>query len=234
MGRAMVAHLLESGAKTIIAIDVHEEGLRAIQTAAIQTLCCDLGDARAVEKLLLPALAAHPELDIIINNAGMLHSAPLANFLNKDESRFAQAASAWQHVISANLSSAFYVTQIAADHMLRQRRKGVIINMSSVSAKGNAGQSAYSASKAGLNALTQVWAKELGPMGIRCVAIAPGYIDTPSTRNAVSAAQLELITSKIPLGHLGEIQHILQAVSFAIENDYVSGTVLEIDGGLLV
>jgi 3-oxoacyl-[acyl-carrier protein] reductase len=108
----------------------------------------------------------------------------------------------------------------------------VIVNISSVSAAGNSGQSAYSASKAGVNALTAVWAKELSPLGIRTVAIAPGYIDTPSTRKAVSDTQLEGITSRIPLRKMGEPKSIVDAVLFAIKNDYVNGTVLEIDGGL--
>lgn len=234
LGSAICNHLLENGAKAIIAIDNNEEALRAFISPKIHSLCCDLTNFSALEKQLLPVLSAHPDIEIVINNAGILHSAPLANFINKDSERFAKAAVDWRQVLDVNLSSAFYVTQLVADHMLRRRSKGIIINMSSISAKGTAGQSAYAASKAGINALTQVWAKELSPMGIRSVAIAPGYIDTPSTRKAVSDAQLEAIKNRVPLGHLGEIDHILQAVMFAITNDYVNGTILEIDGGLLV
>ena len=106
--------------------------------------------------------------------------------------------------------------------------------MSSVSAQGTAGQGAYAASKAGLEALTRVWSKELGLLGIRCVAVAPGYIDTPSTHAAVAEGTLRSITDRVPLRRLGNLESILQAVRFAIENDYATGATIHVDGGLTV
>lgn len=229
LGSAMVQMLLDFGA-SVIALDIAPSALTHPKLTA---LTCDVSDAGAVEKALLPVLEKH-NIDILINNAGILHSAPLVNMLNKDANRFAQAAADWQRVINVNLSSAFYVTQLVASHMLGKRTKGVIINMSSVSARGTAGQSAYAASKAGMEALTQVWAKELGPMSVRCVAIAPGYIDTPSTHKAITEAQLQSIKDRVPLKNLGAPENILQAVRYAIENDYVNATTLEVDGGLVV
>ncbi len=225
LGNAMVQTLIEGGAKAVIGLD-----LQKIEGDKIISATCDLSDAAAVEATLTPLLAEHT-VDILINNAGILHSAPLVNMVNKDTARFAQAASDWQRTINVNLSSAFYVTQMVADQMAKKRTKGVIINMSSVSSGGNAGQSAYSASKAGIESLTKVWAKELSPMGIRSVAIAPGYINTPSTHKAVSESQLAAITDKIPLKRLGEAENILQAMCFVIENDYVNATTIEVDGG---
>jgi 3-oxoacyl-[acyl-carrier protein] reductase len=118
--------------------------------------------------------------------------------------------------------------------MLKRRTKGVVINLSSISANGNAGQSAYSAAKAGVNALTRTWAKELGGVGIRFVSIAPGFLDTPSTQTALSEAILTKLKQQIPLRRLGEVEHIYQAVRFIVENDYLNGTVLEVDGGLVI
>jgi 3-oxoacyl-[acyl-carrier protein] reductase len=144
------------------------------------------------------------------------------------------SAEAWQQVLAANLSSVFYVTGRVVDHMLKRRKKGVVINLSSISARGNAGQSAYAAAKAGVNALTRTWAKELGGFGIRFVSIAPGFLDTASTREALSEAILSRLKEQIPLRRLGEVEHIYQTVRFIVENDYVNGTVLEIDGGLRI
>jgi 3-oxoacyl-[acyl-carrier protein] reductase len=118
--------------------------------------------------------------------------------------------------------------------MLIKRTKGVVVSVSSISARGNAGQSAYAAAKAGVNALTVTWAKELGPMGLRFVAIAPGFIDTPSTRDALSDAILAKLKLKVPLRRLGDLESVYLAVAYAIENNYVNGTVLEVDGGLVI
>lgn len=233
LGSSMVGMLLAAGAKTVVALDKNEAALSGLPAKNVVALACDLADAAATEKTLAGVFSEHT-VDTLVNNAGILHSAPLVNMLNKDASRFAVAAADWQRVLGANLSSVFYVTQLVADHMAKKRVKGVIVNMSSVCAAGNAGQSAYSASKAGVVALTRVWAKELGPLGIRSVAIAPGYIDTPSTHRAVAETQLAAIRDHVPLKTLGQPEHILSALRFAIENDYVNGTVLEIDGGLSV
>lgn len=221
LGSSIAQYLVDAGAK-VIGVDIAE--------GKHTSILCDVTDASALEK----KLADLPAIDIVINNAGILHSAPLANIINKDASRFAKAAEDWKRVLDTNLSSAFYVTQLVADKMVRNRTPGIIINMSSVSARGTAGQSAYSASKAGIEALTRVWTKELGAMGIRCVSIAPGYIDTPSTRKAVSEAQLENIAGKVPLKRLGHTEDILHTIAYAIENNYVNGTVLEVTGGLVV
>jgi NAD(P)-dependent dehydrogenase (short-subunit alcohol dehydrogenase family) len=88
--------------------------------------------------------------------------------------------------------------------------------------------------KAGVNALTRTWARELGGFGIRFVSIAPGFINTDSTRKALSEANLSRLKEQIPLRRLGEVEHVYQTVRFIVENDYVNGAVLEIDGGLVM
>lgn len=234
LGSAVVHALLSAGAAQVVALDINQEKLAALQDSRIAAVHCDVSRFEAVSECLQSVYARHPAIDILINNAGILHSAPLASLLEKNTDYLQKAAADWQRCVEVNLSSVFYVSQVVAHHMLKARTKGVIINISSVSAKGNAGQSAYSASKAGVNALTGVWAKELAGFGIRTVAIAPGYIDLPSTRKAVPEAQLQAITGRVPLKKLGSAENILQAVRFAIENDYVNGTVIEVDGGLIV
>jgi 3-oxoacyl-[acyl-carrier protein] reductase len=140
----------------------------------------------------------------------------------------------WDAVLSSCLSSAFYVTACTAPQMVRCGKKGVIINISSICSRGNAGQAAYSAAKGGLNSLTMALAKELGPMGIRVVAVAPGYFDTTSTRKHVPVAKLEEITRSIPLKRLGKVDEVASAVRFILANHYVNGTIIELDGGLVL
>jgi 3-oxoacyl-[acyl-carrier protein] reductase len=126
------------------------------------------------------------------------------------------------------------MTVCVVEKMITTRTRGVVVNISSVSSSGNAGQSAYSAAKAGVNALTAVWAKELGPMGIRVVALAPGFTDTDSTKDAVSEAALRETVKKVPLRRLGKPAEIADGVVSVIRNDFFNGKVFELDGGLIV
>lgn len=106
--------------------------------------------------------------------------------------------------------------------------------MSSISAVGNAGQSAYSAAKAGVESLTKTWSKELGVFGIRSVGIAPGFIDTESTSHALNESIILHVKKNTPLKKLGKKENISEAILFAIKNDYLSGTIIKINGGLTI
>lgn len=199
---------------------------------AVRSCAADVTDPTSVADTLLQLEAGGFFPDVLVNNAGVLHSAPLINMLNKEDR--VHSAAEWRRVLTTNLSSVFYVTGRVVDQMLKRRTKGIVISLSSIAAKGNAGQSAYSAAKAGVNALTRTWAKELGSFGIRFVAIAPGYLDTESTRAVMSEANFSKIEKQVPLHRLGKPEHVYQAIRFIVENDYINGTVLEVDGGLTV
>jgi 3-oxoacyl-[acyl-carrier protein] reductase len=236
-GRGIGRHLVERmavEARRVAVMEKDEATMSALAAAfpAVKCYPCDVTDPEAVGKAVAALESDGFALDVLVNNAGLVHSAPLINLLEKNNR--VHSAEEWQRVLAANLSSVFYVTGPVVDHMLKHRTKGVVINMSSISARGNAGQSAYSAAKAGVNALTRTWTKELGGFGIRFVAIAPGFMDTLSTREALSEASLAKIKGQVPLRRLGEVEHIYQTVRFIVENDYVNGTVLEIDGGLVI
>jgi 3-oxoacyl-[acyl-carrier protein] reductase len=234
-GRGLGRHLVERLAAEAgrVAVFEKDEGtiadLRAAHPA-VQSYSCDVTDPRAVAGSVAAMESDGFALDVLVNNAGLVHSALLVNLLAKENR--VHSAEEWQRVLAANLSSVFYVTGPVVDHMLKRRKKGVVISMSSISARGNAGQSAYSAAKAGVNALMRTWARELGGFGIRFVSIAPGFIDTDSTRKALSEESLSRLKDQIPLRRLGELDHVYQAVRFIVENDYINGTVLEVDGGL--
>lgn len=236
-GRGIGRHLVERAVAEArrVAIFEKDEAMIADLTAAhsaAKCYLCDVTDPRAVASAVAALESDGFALDVLVNNVGFVHSAPLINLLEKNER--VHSAEDWQQVLAANLSSVFYVTGAVVSHMLKSRTKGVVISMSSISARGNAGQSAYSAAKAGVNALTRTWAKELGGLGLRFVSIAPGFMDTPSTREALSDAHLTKLKGQIPLGRLGDVEQVYQAVRFIAENDYVNGTVIEIDGGLVI
>ena len=234
-GRGIGRHLANRLAEDAHRVAIFDYDQTAItETIAanpkIKCYCCDVTNPAAVATAVSELEEDGFELDILVNNAGMIYSAPLVNILEKNNR--VHSAEAWQKTIAANLSSVFHMTGHVVDRMLKRRKKGVVISISSISARGNAGQSAYSAAKAGVNALTRAWAKELGGFGIRFVAIAPGFLDTSSTREALSESILNKLKEQIPLRRLGDVEQIYQTVRFIIENDYVNGTVIEIDGGL--
>ncbi len=173
--------------------------------------------AKGVEEII----AKFGRIDILVNNAG----------ITRDGLFMRMSAENWDAVINTNLSSAFYVSQPVVKVMMKQR-SGAIVNMSSVvGVSGNAGQANYSAAKAGLIGLTKTLAKELGSRGIRVNAIAPGFINTDMTKDLDTSK----FTDFIPLRRLGEPEDIAKAVKFlAVDAEYVTGQVLEVDGGLII
>jgi 3-oxoacyl-[acyl-carrier protein] reductase len=139
--------------------------------------------------------------------------------------------SQWQSVIDVNLTGVFLCGREASTQMIKNGDQGAIINIASISRAGNMGQSNYSAAKAGVSALVPVWAKELARYGIRCMGIAPGFIETEMTASMKPEA-LEKMTAGIPLKRMGKPEEIASAAAFIFENDYMSGRMIEVDGAL--
>jgi 3-oxoacyl-[acyl-carrier protein] reductase len=192
----------------------------------------DATQPAAVEAAVADVVAKLGRIDILVNNAGVISSEPFVNVMNPaqmmhDYGRFRDA-------VVANLDSVFIVTSAVVRQMVSHRWKGVIVNISSISASGNEGQTAYSAAKAGVDAMTVTWAKELGRWGIRCNAVAPGFIGTESTRQALKQEVVDRIRAGTPLRRLGEAQEVALAVASLVENDFVNGVVLRVDGGLRI
>jgi 3-oxoacyl-[acyl-carrier protein] reductase len=193
---------------------------------------CDLTDAAATENRIDSFHERFGAFDAVINCAGLIANAPLVSFV--DGKLVHHDTALWDRVLASCLSSAFYVTACTATKMIGSAKRGVIINISSVCARGNAGQAAYSAAKAGMNGMTVALSKELGAFGVRVVAIAPGYFDTASTREHVAAPKLKEIRGAVPLKRLGRADELASAVRFVLGNDYVNGKVLGLDGGLVL
>lgn len=166
----------------------------------------------------------------LVNNAGILRDALLVK--SKDgEIIDRMSLDQWQSVIDVNLTGVFLCGREAATRMIQSATPGVIINISSVSRAGNAGQSNYAAAKAGVAALTVTWAKELARFGIRSAAIAPGVFETDMVAAMKPEAKARF-TAAIPAGRTGELEELASAVNFILQNDYYNGRILELDGGL--
>ena len=181
----------------------------------------DVSDKDAADNGVAKVLERFGRIDVLVNNAG----------ITRDGLFMRMSADNWNAVINTNLSSAFNVSQPGVKVMMKQR-SGAIVNMASVvGVSGNAGQANYSAAKAGLIGLTKTLAKELGSRGIRVNAVAPGFINTDMTKDLDTSKFLDYI----PLKRLGEVEDIAKAVKFlAVDTDYVTGQVLEVDGGLII
>jgi 3-oxoacyl-[acyl-carrier protein] reductase len=225
-----IANALAARGCQVTALDLNKEKLDEIDNGTFSCMACDAADPAQAECAVESVIARNGRIDLLVNAAGWICSAPLYNLLDRKNGK--HDIGLWEKTLRSNLTTTFVMGACVAEAMVRARTKGAIVNISSVAARGNAGQSAYAAAKAGVNALTVTWAKELGALGIRAVAIAPGFIDTPSTHEAMSEDRLRDWIAKTPLRRLGLIEQVAQAVVFAAENDYLTGTVIELDGGL--
>lgn len=179
---------------------------------------CNVADFSAVKEAVVKIRADFGAVQFLVNNAGITHDGLLAMMKEED----------FDAVLDTNLKGAFNMIHHMAGLFIRAR-EGCIINITSVSGMmGNAGQCNYSASKAGLIGLTKSVAKELAPKGIRCNAVAPGFIATDMTGNQTDNPLLDMI----PLGKMGEPEDVADAVAYLAAAKYVTGEVLRVDGGI--
>lgn len=232
-GKSMSMHFAAQQAQ-VFAVDINENALSKLKSenTAIQIFVCDITDNDKVEEVIDAIFQTDGKTNILINNAGIMKNAPLVNILQRPDNR--HCVDLWHQVIAVNQYAVFYTTRSFVNHMIKKRNKGVIINISSIASAGNAGQTAYSASKAAVEAMTKVWAKELGVFGIRSVAVSPGFIDTAGTHDALEEKMLNKWIEQTPLKRTGKIDEIVSAVKFVIENDFVNGEVIQVNGGLTI
>lgn len=179
---------------------------------------CNVADFSAVKETVAKIKADFGTAHILVNNAGITRDGLLAMMKEED----------FDAVMDTNLKGAFHMIRHMTGLFIRNR-EGCIINISSVAGlTGNAGQCNYSASKAGLIGLTKSVAKELAPKGIRCNAVAPGFIATDMTGGQTDNPLLKMI----PLGTMGEVEDVAEAVAYLASAKYVTGEVLRVDGGI--
>ena len=232
-GKAISLYFSANGS-VINAIDINQKALNLLhkEDPSINIYHCDITDNKKVEKTVDSIFETNSSVNVLINNAGIMKNAPLINLLSRPDSR--HPIDLWNKVINVNQSAVFYMTRSVVNKMIKNRNKGVIINISSIAAKGNLGQTAYSASKAAVESMSKVWAKELGVFGIRSVSIAPGFMNTLGTRDALEEKMLNNWVNKTPLKRTGKISEVVLSAKFCIENDFFNGETLNVNGGLSI
>lgn len=234
LGRAMAVHLAKEGAR-IAVIDLNQEHMdetkRQVEAAgsSAKTYVCNVANEEQVEQTFAAIAADMGGLHGLINNAGILRDGLMVKAKDGEIKKMSLAQ--WQMVIDVNLTGVFLCGREAAIQMINGGQGGCIINISSIARAGNFGQTNYSAAKAGVAAMAVTWAKELARYGIRANAIAPGFIATEMTASMPPEA-LEKICKGIPANRMGTPDEIADTAVFLLANDYMSGRVVEVDGGL--
>ncbi len=227
IGKACALHLAQAGYNVVINYAGNEEAakqtvseLEALGVKA-EAVKFDISNHDEAQDAVAKIIEKYGRIDVLVNNAG----------ITRDGLFMRMSKENWDAVINTNLTGAFNVTQPVIKVMMKQR-SGAIVNMASiVGIYGNAGQANYAAAKAGLIGFTKSLAKELASRNIRVNAVAPGFVQTDMTKSLDSAQ----ISEHIPLKRLGDADDIAGAVKFlAVDATYVTGQVLQVDGGLTI
>ncbi|HLS81597.1 MAG TPA: SDR family oxidoreductase [Steroidobacter sp.] len=234
IGRAMA--LAFAGKRADVALlDLNAADLEQTRTACeglgvrARTHVCNVTAEEQIGAALDAVVQDFGRLDVMVNNAGITKDALLVKAQNGkvvDKMSLEQ----WRSVIDVNLTGVFLCAREAAARMIALGSGGVIISTSSISRAGNMGQSNYSAAKAGVAAMTVVWAQELARYGIRAGAIAPGFTRT-DILSVMRPEMIERAVSDVPLKRLAEPSEMAHAAVFIAENDFFTGRVVEVDGG---
>jgi len=228
IGRAIVLELLKQD-RIVAALDINAEQLKELENIAKQagfdviTKCVDITDTTKFSETLESLASEYGGIGILVNNAGITRDNLLIRMSDEE----------FDNVIDVNLRAAFVATRTAAKSMLRNKF-GRIISISSVSGiMGNAGQTNYSASKAGLIGMTKTVARELAKKNVTANCVAPGFIETEMTKKLPEPV-IEAAKQLIPLRRVGTVDDVAKAVAFLASNDagYITGQVLCIDGGM--
>ena len=231
IGRAIADECAREGANLAIYDRAFPEDFEAMAAGwralgrTVAATQVDITDSASVEKSVEATLAQFGRIDILINNAGITRDKLLMRMADED----------WDAVMAVNLKGSFLMTRAVSKAMMRQR-SGKIINISSVvGVMGNAGQSNYSASKAGLIGFTKSIAKELAGRNINVNAIAPGFIETEMTA-VLTDEQRAAYAAAIPLKRGGQPLDVARAATFLASknSDYITGHVLCVDGGMIM
>jgi 3-oxoacyl-[acyl-carrier protein] reductase len=238
IGLAIARHFASKGAKLVLG-DIRDDVLEGALTelrgmgAAAFGLAGNVAVEADAEALMDFAVAKFGRLDVAVLNAGILRDGLLVRVdkaTGKVKGKMSLAQ--WQSVIDVNLTGVFLTGREAACRMVDAGNGGCVILMSSIAGEGNFGQTNYSATKAGVRAMTVTWSRELARFGIRVNAIAPGFIGTPMVKQDMKQEALEKLLKMVPVGRMGEPEEVAQVCGFLVENDFVTGSLYGVTGGM--
>jgi 3-oxoacyl-[acyl-carrier protein] reductase len=227
IGRAIAHRLAEQGAIVVAAARGDHANATAAEIVSAgrrsEAVSLDVTDAEAVQRLPGDIVDRHGRLDIVVSNAGVTRDQLLIRMKRED----------WETVIATNLTATFTLAQAAMRPMLKQRGGRIIAVSSVVGQMGNAGQTNYAASKAGLIGFAKALAREVASRGITVNVIAPGMVDTDMTRAVTEKAQVDW-AQQIPLGRLGSVDDVAGAACYLASDEasYITGHVLAVNGGM--
>src|SRR6195256_61467 len=227
IGRAIAKRLGEQGAIVVAAArgDHADETVRELTAAGhvAEAVNLDVTDQAATERLPGGIISRHGRLDIVVSNAGIARDQLVMRMKRED----------WDAVLATNLTATFVLAQAAIRPMIKQRGGRIIAIGSVVGQTGNAGQTNYAASKAGLIGFAKALAREVASRGITVNGIAPGMIDTDVTRAVTGKAQVDW-AAQIPLGRLGTVEDVAAAACYLASDQasYITGHVLAVNGGM--
>lgn len=229
IGQAIALQLASDGADLALCdvkVEWLEETANKVKALGrrVETYAMNVADGAAVGEAVNKVIADFSRIDVLVNNAGITRDTLLIRMSEED----------WDAVLDINLKGAFLVTKAVVKFMMKQR-SGAIVNIASVvGIMGNAGQANYTASKAGLIALTKTTAKELGSRNVRVNAVAPGFIRTAMTEKLSEQAK-DAMLRLVPLGRPGEPEDVAKAVAFLASDNaaYVNGQTLAVCGGMV-
>lgn len=227
IGKAIAVAFAKKGCNIVLNYrsNVSDETIKEIEDCGVRCLPIqgDVSDFSFAADMMKQVKKEFGTIDVLVNNAG----------ITKDMLLMRMSEEQFDSVINTNLKGTFNMIRHASSVMLKQK-SGAIINMASVvGVTGNAGQANYAASKAGIIGLTKSTAKELGQRGITCNAIAPGFVETDMTA-VLKDEQKEMMLDAIPLKRYGQVEDIAQAAVFLAEATYITGQVLNVDGGMVM
>lgn len=227
IGRAIALRFAKAGANIVLngRKEADQELMTEIQAFGVKAhfVAADVQHYEEAKSLINEAKEVFGSVDVLINNAGITNDKLLMRMSQED----------FSEVLNVNLTGSFNTIQTVSSIMLKQK-SGTIINLSSVvGLTGNAGQANYAASKAGVIGLTKSVARELASRGITCNALAPGYIDTEMT-DVLSDKVKDAAKGQIPLKRFGSVEDVAEAAVFLATNRYITGQVLNVDGGMVM
>lgn len=225
------AHVFAAEGARVVLADIDagrtETAGAAVAQAGGETLAVrvDVTDRESVDAMVAATLARFGRIDCLVNNAG----------ITKDSRLVKMTEQQFDSVMSVNLKGVFHCTQAVVPTMLEQESGVILIASSVVGLYGNFGQTNYAATKAGVIGFAKTWGRELGPKGIRTVAVCPGFVATPILET-IPPAVMQKMVDKVPMGRLGQPEEIARVYAFLASDDasYINGTTIEVSGGIMM
>ena len=231
IGQEINSELKKNNKLYIIGLDLEEKPNSILLDNIDKYIPCDLSNPQIIFNTIEFIFSNYSNIHHLINNAGIMRNDMVLN-LNWTKEEYLNLIKEWDKTININLRASYCLSICFSNNLYLKRLEGSIIHISSISSNGNAGQSSYSASKGGLRSLSKTLSKEIGNFGIRSNVIVPGFIETIAGSNAISEKNLRKKINQTPLKRLGKPSEVAEIVKVLIDNKFLNGCEINIDGGL--